>query len=155
MVVSSCPIDDDVRDPCQHNVGSIDASSCCQLAKMVQPVKTRAIEGLIDLEDTFELAIVPDFPLLIIFVCTHNLIFFASDPLLEIVDVIGIMKQIELVFGGFFRLEHGEVVTQVVVLDEGVCHLDAFGLHGMLLAEVIIGNRIVVEVTHLTHAKYL
>lgn len=53
VVVSSCPVDDNVRYPREHNVGSIDASSSCQLAKMIQPVKSRTVKGLVDLEEAF------------------------------------------------------------------------------------------------------
>jgi flavin reductase (DIM6/NTAB) family NADH-FMN oxidoreductase RutF len=48
-------------------------------------------------------------------------------------------------------LEHDEVVAEVVALDEGVCHLDALCLHRVLLAEVVVGDRVVVKVAHLTH----
>lgn len=32
-----------------------------------------------------------------------------------------------------------------------MCHLDTFGLHRMLLAEVIIGDRLIVKVAYLSH----
>jgi hypothetical protein len=35
-----------------------------------------------------------------------------------------------------------------------MCHFDAFCLHGVLLAEVVIGDGVVVEVTNFAHLIY-
>ena len=95
--------------------------------------------------------VVPNFSLLVVFVGADNLILFAGDPFLEIVNIVRIMEKVEFVLGCFLGLEHGEVITQIVILDEGVGHFDSEGFHGVFLAEVVIGDRVVVEVAHLTH----
>lgn len=53
--------------------------------------------------------------------------------------------------GGFSAVEHAELRGEVVVIDETMNHLHAFGFHGMLLAEFVLGDIFVVEVAHLTH----
>lgn len=53
VVVTSRPVDNDVGDARQDYVSSVDASACCELAEMVQPVESWAVEGLVDLENAF------------------------------------------------------------------------------------------------------
>lgn len=61
------------------------------------------------------------------------------------------MERLQLVPGGLTALEHVEVGTKVVGLDKGVGHLDAFGLHGMLFGEVVVGDGVVVKVGDFLH----
>jgi len=65
------------------------------------------------------------------------------------------MEEVKLIFGGLLRLKHGQVVTEFIILNEGMGHLDTLGFHGMLLTEVIVGDRAVVEVAHLPHLIFL
>ena len=43
------------------------------------------------------------------------------------------------------------MIIEIVGLDERMGHLDAFGLHRVLLAEVVVRNRVIIQIAYLTH----
>lgn len=61
------------------------------------------------------------------------------------------MKKYKFFFGGLFALKHCEVLTEIIALNEGMSHFNAFGFHGMLLTEVVVGYRVIIEVAHFPH----
>jgi hypothetical protein len=65
------------------------------------------------------------------------------------------MEKHKFFFGGLFALKHGEVLTEIIALNEGMCHFNAFGFHGMLFTEVIVGDGVVIEVAYLSHFEPL
>lgn len=57
-------------------------------------------------------------------------------------------------FGGrLFTLKHVEVGRELIGLDEAVDHFDSFGFHGMLFAEVVMGDCFVINVSRFAHSK--
>ena len=48
-------------------------------------------------------------------------------------------------------MEYPEFGCECVVFDEAVHHFHAFGLHGVLLAELVLRDVLVVEVADFTH----
>lgn len=61
------------------------------------------------------------------------------------------MKRSHFLRGSLLAVEHPEVGGEVVVLDEAVDHLHPLGLHGVLLAELVASDVLVVQIAHLTH----
>jgi len=47
------------------------------------------------------------------------------------------------------------MLTELIALNEAVCHFYSFGFHGVLLAEVVVGDRIVVQIADSSHAALL
>jgi hypothetical protein len=150
-MIASNPVDGDVRDSCNYYVSSIDASSDCQLAKVVEPVESGTIEALVNFEQRSKLRIIPNFFLLILLILSDNLIFFSSDPLLKVVDVGRVMEHAQLLARGLFTLKHVEMLIEPVALDETVRHFDPPSFHGVFLAKVIVCNGIIVQVGHFSH----
>ena len=140
MVVASSPVDSHVRNTRQDNVSSIDAPTRGQLAEVVKSLETGAVERLVDFEQSFQFVIIPDPPPLIIFEGANNLLLLASNPFLKVVNIGGMMKQIKFLFGRLLRLEHVQVITEIIILNERMCHFDSFCFHGMFLAEMVICN---------------
>ena len=73
---------------------------------------------MVNLKQRFQFNVIPNFSLFLIFVVINDLVFFASDPFLEIINIRRVVEEVKLLFGGLFALEHGEVVTEFVALDE-------------------------------------
>lgn len=111
MVIASRPVYSDIGDASKNDVGGIDASSCGQLAEMVESLKAWTIKALVNFEQRFQFDIIPNFTFFLIFVVVDDFFLLASDPFFKVVDVRGIMEEVEFVFGGFLALEHGEVVA--------------------------------------------
>jgi hypothetical protein len=120
---------------------------------MVKSIEAWTVKALINFEEALELRIIANLPFLVLLVLRNDLVLLASDPLLEIVNIGGVMEEGELVFVGLLALEHVEVFAEFVALYEAVGHLDAFGLHGVFLAEVVVGDGVVVEVAHAPHCS--
>ena len=91
-MIPPSPIDSNIRNASEHDISSIDATPGSKLTEMIQALKARTIERLVDLKQCFQLRIIPNLPLLIIFISTNDLIFFPSDPILQIVNVGGMVK---------------------------------------------------------------
>jgi hypothetical protein len=121
---------------------------------VIEAIEPRTVEALVDLEKRFQFGIISNLPLFIFLVLSDNLILLAGNPLLEVLDVGRIMEEAQLILIGLLALKHHEVVAEFIALDEGMSHLDAFGLHGMLLAEVVVGNGIVIEVAYFAHIHF-
>ena len=140
MVIASSPVDCHVRYTRQDYVSSIDAPTRSQLAEMVKSLEPGTVERLVDFEQSFQFVIIPDPPPLIIFEGTNNFLLLASNPFLKIINIGRMMKQIKFLLGCFLRLEHVQVLTQIIILNEGMCHFDPFSFHWMLLTEMVICN---------------
>lgn len=150
-MVASSPVDRDIRNTSHDDVSGIDAPACRQLAEMIKPIKAWAIKALVDLEQLLEFKIISDLPLLILLVLRNNLILLASHPFLEVLDIRLIMEKTQFLLTSLLALKHHQMVTEFIALDERMRHLDTLGLHGVLLAEVVIGDRLVVKVAYLSH----
>lgn len=140
MVVTSSPVDCHVRYTRQNYVSSIDASTRGQLAEMIKSLETRTVKRLVDFEQSFQFIIIPDPPPLIIFEGTNNFFLLSSNPFLKIINICRMMKQIKLLLRCFLRLKHVEILTEIIILNERMCHFDSFSFHRMLLTEMIICN---------------
>jgi len=64
------------------------------------------------------------------------------------------MKKTKLIFVGFFALKHVKMLAKLIALNETVGHFYSFCFHGMFLTEVVIGDRIVVEIADSAHTVY-
>lgn len=64
------------------------------------------------------------------------------------------MKGAHFFRSGNFRMIHFEARGEIIVVDKTVNHFDTFWLHRMLLAELIIGDVLIVEVANFAHLKY-
>ena len=71
-----------------------------------------------------------------------------GDPGLEVLDVEGMVEGGQLFGGGFLGVVDFELGREGVVVDEAVDHLGPLGFHGVLLAELVLGDILVVEVAH-------
>ena len=50
-------------------------------------------------------------------------------------------------------MKHVEVGGEFVGLDEAVDHFNPFGFHGVLFAEVVVGDGFVINVGRLSHSN--
>ena len=155
MMVASSPIHSNVRYTSENDISSINAASSSQLTKMIEPLEARTIKRLIDLKQGPQLRIIPDLPLLIILISANNLILLASDPILQIINISRMMKQIKLIFRCFLRLKHGEIVTKFIILDERMSHFYPLCFHWMFLTEMIVCYWIIVDIAYFTHSGIL
>jgi hypothetical protein len=88
------------------------------LAEVIQTLKARAIEGLIDLEQGLKLCVLSDFSPFLFFHQRNNFILFAGDPGFKILNVLRVMKRLELMPGSLTALKHVKIGTKVVGLNE-------------------------------------
>ena len=151
MMVPTPPVDGDVGDASEDDVCGVHAPPGCQLAEMVEPLEAGTIEALVDLEEGFEFGIIANLPLLIVLVGADDFVPLAGDPLFEVLYVAGVVEKVQFLLAGLLALKHGEVVAEFIALNQGVGHLNALGLHRVLLAEVVVRYRVVVQVAHLPH----
>ena len=135
MVITARPVDSYIRYTSKDNVSSVNASSSSKLTKMIEPLKPRTVKRLIDFEESSKFIIIPNFAIIVIFKSTNNLILLTSNPFLQIVNISRMMKQIKFLLIGFLRLEHGQIITKLIILYERMRHLDSLRFHRMLLTQ--------------------
>lgn len=151
VMVASSPIDGDIRNTSDDDVCGVDAPTRSQLTEVIKPIEAGTIEALIDFKQRLQFRIIPDLALLIFLVLRNDFILLAGDPFLQVLNVGLVMKEAKFFLAGLLTLKHHQMITQLVTLDERMGHFDAFGLHGMLLTEMIIGDGFVIEVAYLSH----
>ena len=77
--------------------------------------------------------------------------WFGADPGLEVLDVMLVVEGLYFFGGGLFGVVELEGGGESVVVEEAVDHLAALGLHGVFLAEFVLGDFVVVEVADFRH----
>ena len=151
VVEASRPVNHDVALACDNQVGCVDAASGRQFAEIEEPFEAGAVEGLVDLEDGAQLDVFPGLgPLLLLGggVLLDDGVGLGRYPGLEVLDVEGVVEGGQFLGGGFLGVVYFELWREGVVADEAVDHLGPLGLHGVLLAELVLGYILVVEVAH-------
>ena len=73
---------------------------------------------------------------------------------MEVVDVIRVVELTQLLFSGSFSVKNAHGLRQMKILNEAVCHFDAFGFHRMVLAEDVLGDLFVINVGHWLHVHF-
>lgn len=106
MVVTSTPVDSNIRNTCDDNICCIETASCCKLCKVVQTFETWAIERLIDFIFGFEFGIISSLFPLLISIDIDNVILFGSDPFLQISHIARVMERCQFIICCLFTLEH-------------------------------------------------
>ena len=71
-----------------------------------------------------------------------------GDPGLEVLDVEGVVEGGKLFGVGFLGVVDFELWCEGVVVDEAVDHFGPLGFHGVFLAELVLGDILVVEVAN-------
>ena len=95
MVEPARPVNDDITFSCYDQIRSIDASSCCQLAKVKKSFKAWTVKSLVDFKDGSQLDILSNFgPLLLLLgrVLLDNRVWLGTDPGFKILDVEWMME---------------------------------------------------------------
>lgn len=102
VVVPSRPVYGDIALSSNNQVCRIDAAPRCQLAEIIQSLKSRAIDSLIDFEDGVEFGVFPHFePLLLAHRKLLDDIFgFGRHPRFEIFYVERVVEGGEFLRGG-------------------------------------------------------
>lgn len=102
MVVSSRPVYGDIALSGDDQICRIDAAPRCQLAEVIQSLKSRAIDSLIDFEYGVEFCVFPHFePLLLAHrKLLNDILGFGRYPRFEILYVERVMKGGEFLGGG-------------------------------------------------------
>lgn len=132
----------------------VDAAACCQLAVVEKPLEARTIEALVDFEDLSKFYIFNEAITLLIhaaFAAVDDVCNSRGNPGLQVLDVLGVMEQAKFFWSCLLAVEHVEVRSEAVVVDETVHHLQPHGLHGVVTAQGEPGEVLIVEVAHFPH----
>lgn len=154
MVEASHPIDHNISLACYDQISSVDAAASCQLTVVVESFEARAIKPMIDFE------LLPQLE-----VRLHQLqLSLASrleglddlggvgvDPGLQVLDVGGMVVLAQLFECGLFAMISHKAIAEAVGVDEAIDHFEPHWLHGVLLAEIEVGELLVVEVGNSSH----
>ena len=131
----------------------INTPSRSHLTEIVEALKPRTIDCLVDLKDRVEFRVLSAPACLLVTrrVLLYDLIGFRRYPSFEVLYVARVVERAELFWSGFATMVHFEVRSECIVFDEAVNHLHAFGFHGMFLTELVLGDVLVIEVAHVPH----
>jgi hypothetical protein len=61
------------------------------------------------------------------------------------------MEVAEFIIGGFLGMIDLKFRCECIVGDERVYHFSSFGFHGMFLAELVLGDVLIVKIANLPH----
>ena len=97
MMKPARPVDHCITLARNNQVSSINASSCCESAKVKHSFKPWAVKGLIDFKDRTQSIIILYLPFIQMFlgrILLNNSIGFRRDPSLEIFDIEGMVEHL-------------------------------------------------------------
>jgi len=118
MMEPSCPVYDDIGRLGEDEVCSVDAATCCELAKVVQPFKPGVVKVLIDLEDRMHPGILPGLAVILhTAVLLNRLARQRVDPRFQIPHVMRVMEGLQLLWACFTEMVDVELFVQPVGVD--------------------------------------
>lgn len=92
MMITPWPIDNNVTQTCHNCIRCVNTPPYCQLTKVIQPIKPRTIERLVDLEQCLQFRVLPDLSSLLVLHKRYNLILFTRNPCFQILDIFWIVE---------------------------------------------------------------
>ena len=154
MMETAWPVYHYITLACNNKISCINASTCSKSAEIKKSLKARTIKTLVDFEDGAQFEVFSNFCsflLLTAGVLFNDVVRLRRDPSFKIFDIERMMKHFHLLRRGFFSMIFFEKWWEWVVVEKTMNHFSSLGFHGMLLAELIVGDIFIVEVANFSH----